>query len=368
MTAIDQYLRKAGDRMLRQPWGNDANQLAQELHAILRSVPSPQAGALQVNLGPVKFATTDAPDIAIPLIDFDALTPEGVLAAQETTQYGEDNQQTDNARIFRRRTVLVGRIVSRQAGNTYTVKVYPNGPSEDYELVSRVQEVQGRDVADDTWILVARIDTCRFVTTSITDGQTITQSRIDLIDRQHFFSEGNVPRPYAPWGSGALLADEPALPHILTFIVYVVAETPGVEVSNYFVSYNPMLWLPSDRSLSFSGFVMPTIGGYGPTLGTAALTFDPVAATMAMVLNGGSVGSNFSRSQDAYTWASSAAISGGIVPSGVGTLCWPANAYQTNDIYADSVNLHADVRTQWGSLGAGSSGYSAVYGAMFLKF
>lgn len=178
MNDIASYLRKSADRLQREPF-SDSQRLAQEMYAILRATPIPTAGALSIDLGNVQFNTTDAPDIALPLIDFDALTPAGVLADQQTELKGDQNQQTDNSRIFTRRSVLVAQIQSKQNTGTYTCRVYPNGPSSAFETVTGVVEVQSRDVADDTWILMARIDTLRFIESSLTSGDSITQTRID---------------------------------------------------------------------------------------------------------------------------------------------------------------------------------------------
>jgi hypothetical protein len=368
MTAVDEYLRKSSDRLLRQPWGDNAQQLSQELYAILRSTPTPSPGALQVNLGAVQLTSDEAPDLAIPLIDFDALSPAGVLPPQETTLKGSENQQTDNARVFRRRTVLVGFVTARSAVGTYTVRIYPNGPSGEFEVVGGVREVAGRDVADNTWVLVARIDTCRFVQTSITDGKLIQQSRIDLLDRQHFFAEGNVPRPYSPWGTGPQLNGPPARPRVLSHACQTVQDgIDGVQhASSLFLAVTPLLWLPDDTTRTFSNLLSAFVGGTGPSFGTVQLAFDKIAGTIGMAYSGGTP-SGYSVSQNALTWAQSAGI-GTATPGGVGVMSWPTNAWNVGTIYLQTGGgwfiLTGAVTSRWQSLG----GSPAIYTRTFLAF
>jgi hypothetical protein len=362
MDAAD-YLRRSSDRLQREPW-SDPNRLAQEVYAILRGTPEPNAGALSVNLGGVQFATTTAPDIALPLIDFDALTPDGVLADQETELKGAENEQTDTIRTFKRRTVLVGRIQSRTSGGTYSCKVYPNGPAGDFTVVSGVLEVAGRDVADDTWVLLARIDTCRYVTTALTDGSSIAQSRIELVERLHYFAEGNSPRPYPPWGSGAGYALAPALPHILSLAIQTVQDgIDGVQdASSFFITVNPLLWLPDSVSRTYSNIQVSVVGSTGLTIGTVTLAFDKVAGTITMSFDGGNP-DGFSTSQNAMTWAQSSAI-GTITPAGVGTMSYPGSAWNTDTIYTQLGSgwyvLHTDVTTQWHNLGGSPAVYSRI--------
>jgi hypothetical protein len=363
MPDLAAYLRTSSDRLQRETWP-DPNRLAQELYAILRATPSPTAGALGVDLGEVQFSTSDAPDIALPLIDFDALTPDGVLADQETELKGDDNQQKDQTRLFKRRTVLIGRVQSRSNVGDYTCKIYPNGPSGDYQVESGVLEVQGRDVADDTWVLIARIDTCRLVQTSLTDGDSITQQRIELVQRLHYFAEGNSPRPYAPWGSGAGLDEAPALPHILSLAVQTVQD--GIDgtqnASSFFITVNPLLWLPDSVSRTYNNIQVSVVGSTGLTIGTVTLAFDKTAGTITMSFSGGTP-SGYSTSQNALTWANSSAI-GTITPAGVGVMSYPTNAWNTATIYTTTGSgwtiLHSDVTSKWANLGGSPNVYSRI--------
>lgn len=365
MAYLDEYLRQSASRLQREPW-SDPNRLAQELYSIFGAAPEANSGALSIDLGSsVRFNTNDAPDIALPLIDFDALTPDGVLAPQETELKGEDNQQTDQSRIFRRRTVLLARVVSRQSTGLFTCRIYPDGPTSNFETVADVAEVAGRDVADGTWVLIARIDTCRYVVTSLTEGNSINQTRIELLSRLHFFAEGNSPRAYAPWGSGAGLNESPGLPRILTLRVQINDSDGATAGGSYLNRSNALLWRPDDRVRTFSSLETMTIGNVGPVLGSVTLTFDPVAGTIRMAFTGGTL-NGYSVSQDAYTWATSAAV-GTLTPGGVGVMSWPATAYQTGTPF-NGADLHADVKSKWTDLGAHSGGSFRVYARVFLKF
>lgn len=360
---LSEYLRNSADRLQREPW-QDPNRLAQEVYAMLRGIPEANAGALSINLGNVKFNTGEAPDIALPLIDFDALTPTGVLADQETELKGANNEQTDQTRVFKRRTVLIGRVQSQTADGTYTCRIYPDGPAGDFEVVGGVREVQSRDVADDTWILIARIDTCRYVVTSVTDGDSISQSRIELVKRLHYFAEGNSPRPYAPWGSGSSKAEAPALPHVLSLAVQTVQD--GIDgtqdASSFFITVNPLLWLPDSVSRTYNNIQVSVVGSTGMVIGTVTLAFDKVAGTITMSFSGGTP-SGFSTSQNALTWANSAGITT-ITPAGVGTMSYPGNAWNTGTIYtltgAGWYVLHSDVTTKWHNLGGSPNIYSRI--------
>ncbi|MFO0899368.1 MAG: hypothetical protein U0836_18235 [Pirellulales bacterium] len=374
-------LNNQANRLLRKQWGNGIDPFAEELFSLIQSDTDLTSGPVAFNLNSdlavagqeLMFSSGPLDDLGLAAIDYDAidaLTAQPTPDSQATVDSsGNSTAVTTTTRV--RRTVLPGKVVSREQDGTYTIDLYPRGFDGQASRYRGCVEAAGRDVALNAILgAVLRIDDVRvreFVVSRPDGSELSRRTEVDLLSRNHLFAEGNNPRAYAPWGSGANLDQSPAQAHVLSFINEIVQD--GIDgsqnASSLFVKTTPLLWLPDYRTRTYTNLQRAFIGSTAISLGSLTLTYDPAARTLRTTYNGGTP-AGFSAVQDALTWAQSSGNS--VTPGGVGILSYPANAWNTGAIYFTTGGgwniLQGAVTTQWANLG----GSPAIYSRCMLAF
>jgi hypothetical protein len=375
-------LNNQAHRLLRKQWGNGIDPFAQELFSLIQSSEEVSSGPVSFNLNAdlavagqeLTFSSGPLTDLGLPPVDYDAIDaiqarPEPDIAKSVDAD-GNSTTVTTTTRV--RRTVLPGKIVSREQDGTYTLDLFPRGFDALSSRYRGCVEAANRDVALTALLgAVLRIDDVRVREYAVNrpDGSELSKrTEVDLLARNHLFSEGNQPRPYPPWGSGAGLADAPAQARVLTLLHQIVREgIDGVQhASNTFAGVTPLLWMPDYRTRTYTTFTLASIGGTSITMGTMTVTFNPVTGLIGMSFSGGTPG-GYSTFTNALNWAQSAAVPIW-TPAGCRNMSWPLNAWNTAQIYTVSGGgwdiLTTEVTGQWQNLG----GSPPVYTRLCLVF
>lgn len=375
-------LNNQAHRLVRKKWGNGIDPFAEELFSLIQADTELDSGAVAFNLNAnlavagqnLTFSSGPLSDLGLPAIDYDAIDAIGAQPEPEISvtvdSDGNSVKVTTTTRV--RRTVLPGKIVSRQQDGTYTLDLFPRGFDGLSARFRGCVEAAGRDVALGALLgAVLRIDDVRVRETLISrpDGSELSRNTaVDLLNRNHFFAEGNNPRPYAPWGSGPNLDQAPARRRVLTLLHDIVQNgVDGVQhASNVFSGYTPLLWEPDFRSRTYTSFTLATVSSVSISIGTMTVTFNPATGLIGMSFTGGSV-AGYSTSTNAYNWATSAAV-GSWTPAGSRNMSWPINAWNTGTVYTTTGGgwdvLTTQVTGQWQNLG----GSPAVYSRLCLVF
>lgn len=375
-------LNNQAHRLVRKKWGEGIDPFAEELFSLIQADTELNSGAVAFNLNStlavagqeLTFTSGPLSDLGLPAIDYDAIDAIGAQPEPDVSRTvdGDGNSTAVTTTTRVRRTVLPGKIVSREQDGTYTLDLFPRGFDGLSARYRGCVEAANRDVALTALLgAVLRIDDVRVreIVVSAPDGtERSRRNEVDLLARNHFFAEGNNPRPYAPWGEGANLDQAPARSRVLTLLHDIVQEgIDGVQhASNVFSGYTPLLWLPDYRNRTYNSFTLATVSSVSISIGTMTVTFNPVTGIIGMSFTGGSV-AGYSTSTPALAWAQSAAV-GSWTPAGARNMSWPVNAWNTGSVYQTTGGgwdiLTTAVTGQWQNLG----GTPPIYSRLLLVF
>lgn len=371
-------LNNQAHRLLRKQWGGGIDPFAEELFSLIQSDTELNSGPVNFNLNSefavagqqLDFATGPLSDLGLPAIDYDAIDALQAQPEPDITRTvdadGNSTAVTTTTRV--RRTVLPGKIISREQDGTYTLDLFPRGFDGLSARYRGCVEAAARDVALGALLgAVLRIDDVRvreFVVSRPDGSELSRKTEVDLLARNHFFAEGNNPRPYPPWGQGPNLDQAPAGSHVLTVLNDIVQEgVDGVQhASNVFSGVTPILWQPDYRQRTYNTFTLASVSGFAISIGTMTLTFNPTTGLIGVSFTGGSV-AGYSTSTNAFNWATSAAV-GVWTPAGCRNLSWPINAWNTGQVYQTTGGgwdiLTTAVTGQWQNIGGSPPVYSRL--------